>query len=1071
MESRFTARKAPLLLAALVALLAIFASGGVALASPPAQSPGVEFEAPAANEVGGSLPTDLAVADFDQDGHLDLVIATTSDRINFLLGDGAGALNKENTIYLPYAYGVAAADFNSDGAIDLAVTQGTSSKFSPDPQCGSQTGVMVLLSDGPGTQYTFKTCLTGAGTFPIAVAPADFNEDGTTDLAVATNAGGYGITLFPGAGDGTFGAAMPVDGASGLHATDMASADLDGDGHLDLAVSHYSGVSVFLGAGDGSFSYAGTAGRNALNEALAVGDLDGDGAPDIASVEIYTGDLLVALGNGDGTFAPPTAHAAGSFLRDVAVADLDLDGARDVVVVAQDSDDIKMFLGNGDGTLLPAQPVPVGTQPEMVAVADWNEDGYPDLAVPDRNYGEDSTAWMLLQVPGATADQEPPAVALTSPANGSRVSNTVALTADASDNVGVARVEFYHSGSRLIGASAGPAYAVSWDTTALADSEYTLTAVAFDAAGNSATSAPVVVTVNNSAPTITSVPPPGDANVGVPYQYQVTATGAPPVTFSLVSGPQGMGMDAATGLLSWTPAPDQLGAHSATVRASNSAGSDEQTFGLNVVDTLPPSVPANLRAEQVTQTSVTLAWDASADHVGVGYYRLWEYVRINRFSSGYRLVADNIMGLSATVSGLTAGSSHKYSVSAVDTLGNQSARTPSLLVKTLQPPTAYHPVSSSGQVVAAIVGQLFTYEVDALGEPPPTFSLVSGPEGMTVDTVTGTVRWTPAPGQEGTATATVRATNSEGTSDHTFSFPVYPAGTDLEPPSQTWYPSCANVTPYGCDLSWDPATDNVGVAGYIIKAQKDGRGNSLFTVATLTGTGTTCTITTFEPASGYRIWVQAYDAAGNVAELAGAFPGHVNTLPANAAPVVSAGPDQTITLPADTVTLSGSATDDGLPDPPGALTFAWAVASGPGPVTFGDAAAASTTATFAVAGAYTLSLTASDGALSGSDTLVVTVNPEPVADTQAPTVRILSPAPLGTVTGLVTIEASASDNVGVSKVIFYVDGQRIGRDLTAPYSITWDTTAWANGEHKLQARAVDTSGNKASRTIRVVVGN
>jgi hypothetical protein len=99
------------------------------------------------------------------------------------------------------------------------------------------------------------------------------------------------------------------------------------------------------------------------------------------------------------------------------------------------------------------------------------------------------------------------------------------------------------------------------------------------------------------------------------------------------------------------------------------------------------------------------------------------------------------------------------------------------------------------------------------------------------------------------------------------------------------------------------------------------------------------------------------------------------TLP-NGPPVANAGPDQTITLPA-TASLSGTATDDGRPNPPGALTTTWSTVSGPGTVTFGNAGALSTTATFTVPGTYTLRLTASDSLLTGSDDLVVTVNPVP----------------------------------------------------------------------------------------------
>src|SRR5437588_10825492 len=92
----------------------------------------------------------------------------------------------------------------------------------------------------------------------------------------------------------------------------------------------------------------------------------------------------------------------------------------------------------------------------------------------------------------------------------------------------------------------------------------------------------------------------------------------------------------------------------------------------------------------------------------------------------------------------------------------------------------------------------------------------------------------------------------------------------------------------------------------------------------------------------------------------------------NQPPVVNAGPASAIAL-SDAATLNGSATDDGFPNPPGALTYSWTVVNGPGAVTFADATAASTTATFSTVGNYALRLTASDSALSGSADVAVTV--------------------------------------------------------------------------------------------------
>ena len=93
----------------------------------------------------------------------------------------------------------------------------------------------------------------------------------------------------------------------------------------------------------------------------------------------------------------------------------------------------------------------------------------------------------------------------------------------------------------------------------------------------------------------------------------------------------------------------------------------------------------------------------------------------------------------------------------------------------------------------------------------------------------------------------------------------------------------------------------------------------------------------------------------------------------NQAPVVNAGLDQTIALPINQVSLAGTATDDGLPS--AVLTTTWSKVSGPGTVTFGNPALLGTSATFSLQGTYVLQLAASDGSLSSTDTLSVTVSP------------------------------------------------------------------------------------------------
>jgi CubicO group peptidase (beta-lactamase class C family) len=137
--------------------------------------------------------------------------------------------------------------------------------------------------------------------------------------------------------------------------------------------------------------------------------------------------------------------------------------------------------------------------------------------------------------------------------------------------------------------------------------------------------------------------------------------------------------------------------------------------------------------------------------------------------------------------------------------------------------------------------------------------------------------------------------------------------------------------------------------------------------------------------SGYPIVVASalLAACGGGGGGSGTPPPSAPVTPTNVAPVANAGQAITITLPTDSASLSGSATDDGLPSG-NSLTYSWELVSGPqGPggtpgVTFADASSAATTARFVGGpGDYVLSFKASDGALTGTSTLQVTVQPNP----------------------------------------------------------------------------------------------
>ena len=339
------------------------------------------FRTPQVIHLGGCRPGALAAADFNGDGKLDLAVGCdASENLVVLVGDGRGGFRTGGTYSGgPNPAEIVAADFDRDGKLDLAIAN------------HGVALVTILLGDGkggfrpaPGSPLSVRS-----KPHPHTIAASDVNGDGFLDLVI-DSWGENRLTVLPGDGKGGFAAPGATVEAGRKPYRNLRVADLDGDGRKDIAVPNLAerGVTILFGDGHGAFRGADRppipAGPAPFS--VAVADVDGDGKPDIL-VENYSwqitdpsGDALTfLLGDGRGGFRLGPRIAAGRAPGNVEAGDVDGDGIADAVMVNAGSRDLTVAFG-GPGGLAQSRTVtvPGAGRSWRVLVADLDGNGRAD---------------------------------------------------------------------------------------------------------------------------------------------------------------------------------------------------------------------------------------------------------------------------------------------------------------------------------------------------------------------------------------------------------------------------------------------------------------------------------------------------------------------------------------------------------------------------------------------------------------------------------------------------------------------------------------------------------------------
>ena len=338
----------------------------------------------------------LAVADFNEDGKPDLVVAANV-RMYVMLGNGDGtfALSGGAPIPVPsppyddfpspYTWPIAVGDFNHSGHQGFAVG------------LFQNEAAAILFGKGDGTFTYSGTLANTEGQPTMSLTAADFNGDGNLDLVALNNINGGSPTVLLGYGHGAFNA---VEQNIEIVGPSSAAGDFNGDGKLDLAVNGAtngtpSGAVILLGNGDGTFTQKASISGG---DFVTVADFNGDGKLDLAVCDSATNTVTILLGDGTGNFAAASSSPMTVGLQPEAIVagDFNNDGKLDLAVANFGDNTVTLLLGNGDGTFTPASgsPFAVGKGPSGIAAADFNRDGKLDLAVANST---DGTVSILLQ--------------------------------------------------------------------------------------------------------------------------------------------------------------------------------------------------------------------------------------------------------------------------------------------------------------------------------------------------------------------------------------------------------------------------------------------------------------------------------------------------------------------------------------------------------------------------------------------------------------------------------------------------------------------------------------------------
>jgi hypothetical protein len=328
-------------------------------------------------------------------------------------------------------------------------------------------------------------------------------------------------------------------------------------------------------------------------------------------------------------------------------------------------------------------------------------------------------------------------------------------------------------GNMTVGPSNG---LVTWTPDASYVGTTNVTFQATNMFGTTSLTVPITVSADVPVPgfTFTNTDSPTFNVVGQPIGLQITDASNTPSTYSVLSAPSNVSINPTTGVVNWTPTPDQVGAQALTFQLTNSAGT--ATITVNPVIYIADA-PQNVTVSGTDTLTPTLSWSPPVYNSLVAGYNVL-ITGPDYYNWSFTTDAST---LSVPLDALTIyPATYQVNIQAIDANGNQGLWNTSLsFYFNPSVPNPTYAFTSNGGGAYAVPGQQVSIQVSDLNtaHPDTSFALASGPDGMNVTPDTGLVTWTPTVSDLGYVYPVIAVTNSIGTTDLTLTIPVVFAST------------------------------------------------------------------------------------------------------------------------------------------------------------------------------------------------------------------------------------------------------------------------------------------------------